>query len=123
MKTLLKSFLIGLIVFLIHLLMQCILMTGESFGSYGVLGRLIFGLIFLIWLYWLLCYLYVVARRKFKSNHYALAFITVICLYVVFRIPDILNGNFIKHFRLLMFLVVLSSAYILHYLYFRFFKK
>jgi hypothetical protein len=123
MKVLLKSFLIGLIMFLSHLLLQWILMSGESFGSYGVLGRLIFGLIFLIWLYWLLCYLYVMSRRKFESNHYALAFISIIFLYVVFRIPDIINGNFIKHFRLLMFLVILSSAYILNYLYSHFFKK
>ena len=102
--------------FFMHLLLQWILMSGESFGNYGILGRVIFGLVFLIWFYWFFCYLYYRLKKRSVINNYVLSIITAAVLYVTFRIPDIIDGDFIKDFRFLMFVIFLSSAFVLEHL-------
>ena len=66
MKNILKSFILSLALFTIDVLTRFVnnIFQSNDFGYYGFWGGVIYGLIFGLWVYWLLSYIYMYISPK-----------------------------------------------------------
>lgn len=109
MKTVIRSIIIGFIIFIVHMLYYELwgFIRGYRLAHNGFLGSVIVGLIFIFWIYALLSYIYIRNTKgdKYRKIKYFKASIIVFIGYLISRIPDIIGTHFFVKFNWQSFLV------------------
>ena len=110
MKKLLRSLILGMAIFLSHIVLGFLyvwITDSQYEGYYGLLGGLIFYLVFGYWVYWLISYIYIYVTKhdNYRKTRYSKAVVIVLLGYFISRVPDIIDGHFFKHFEWQGFLV------------------
>lgn len=104
MRNLLQSFILSLALFTIDVLSRFVnsIFQSNDFGYYGFWGGVIYGLVFGLWVYWLLSYIYVSITKNdiYRKTKYLKSSVIVFIGYIASRVPDIIDAHFIEKFKL-----------------------
>jgi uncharacterized membrane-anchored protein len=111
MKTIVKSLILAIAIFLMHLVLgvsaHIIFKLGDT-GYYGLVGGLIFYFLVAFWAYLLLSYVYLYATRNDRSRKvkYFKATVVITTGYLFSRIPDMIDNDFISDFKQVPFIII-----------------
>jgi hypothetical protein len=110
MKRLIKSLLLAIAIFLMHLAIgvsaHIIFKLGDA-GYYGLVGGLIYYFLVAFWAYLLLSYVYLNVTRNDRSRKvkYVKATVVITTGYLFSRIPDMIDNDLISDFKLVPFII------------------
>jgi hypothetical protein len=113
MNKFLKALIVGLIVFLVHIIVFSVAHQVKygDFGYYGFWGGMVFGLIVGYWAYFLATFIYLsVQDKKFniQKRIFTATVVSLVC-YLIARVGDAVDGDFFRKFDLTELLVFLFS--------------
>jgi len=111
-----RTLLLSLSIFLFHVIAAFMFGSGSTeVGYYNGLGAVIFYFFFGYWGYFILSgvYIYITIRDFERISRYLKGSFIVIMGYIVFRVPDLIDNDFVRNFDTRIFLIFLISIPVL----------
>ncbi len=117
-KDVFKSAIVAFVLFVVHMVITPIILNlikAEGYGYYGLMGGLIYGLIFGFWAYWLFSWVYIQISKHapLRKTKYVKGLFVLLIGYIVSRVSDIIDRDFINNFNWPYFLMFIVSMPIL----------
>jgi hypothetical protein len=120
MKVLKQSFKLSILVFIVHIATFIVFgMIIDEKGNggirYGIAGSIYYLILVAYWAYYFFCFIYLLLTRNTNKNLFRILIsqILMIVAYLVYRIGDIIDGDFLNNFELLFFLAFLLTGFLI----------
>ena len=117
MKNLLiRSLIIATIVFVIHMvvgtIISLLLPSNDTSMSYGTIGSIIYVFFVAFWAYVAISFLYLLFTKNKHSifGRLVISFFVMIIAYLLFRLGDIIDGDFYNRFELVPLVIFLLTG-------------
>lgn len=105
-----RSFKLSILVFIVHIATFIgfgimFNMNGNGGIQYGIAGSIFYMILVAYWAYYLFCLIYLFLTRNKKKNIFKILIsqILMVVAYLVYRIGDIIDGDFLSRFESLIF--------------------
>ncbi|MFY0627672.1 MAG: hypothetical protein JXR07_15350 [Reichenbachiella sp.] len=113
MKAFIRSVVLSIMILSAHILMGLLytwIANVEYGGFYGLMGGLLYYLVFAYWAYLLLSLLFVswVKNHNGRKDRYLKATLVLVVGYFFSRIPDIIDSDFFTHFSISGLLIFIA---------------